>query len=98
MAHEPFEADGRDAAVALYAAGYVNDAMQRIEVLDTGAIGDRQYMAYRCEWRVPPEFAEAVGQPAGTTMAFQQHVFYDADDDGRITWLHLLCSGNHPVS
>jgi hypothetical protein len=82
------EADDRDAALAMFAEGFVNEAMERLDVVATDRIGDREFVAYRGQWSMPGH---------GTNV-FEQHAFYDTDSDGRISWMHLVCSGNHPVS
>lgn len=88
LPHEPMEADDRETAVALFAAGFVNEAMERLEVIATDRIGTRDFVAYRGQWSMPD---------AGRNV-FEQHAFYDTDAEGRISWMHVLCSGNHPVS
>lgn len=85
---QAMEADDRETAVATFAAGFVNEAMERLEVVATDRIGDRDFVAYRGQWSTPE-----TGR-----MMFEQHAFYDTDPDGRISWMHVLCSGNHPVS
>ena len=85
---QTMEADDRDAAVALLAAGFVNEAMERLEVVATDRIGTRDLVAYRAQWSTP-ETGRKV---------FEQHAFYDTDAEGRISWMHVLCSGNHSVS
>jgi ketosteroid isomerase-like protein len=85
---DTMEADDRETAVAMFAAGFVNEAMERLEVVATDRIGDRDFVAYRAQWSTP-----ATGR-----KVFEQHAFYDTDPEGRISWMHVLCSGNHPVS
>ena len=85
---QTMEADDRDTAVAMFAAGFVNEAMERLEVVATDHIGDRHFIAYRAQWSTP-ETGRKV---------FEQHAFYDTDPDGRIFWMHVLCSGNHSVN
>lgn len=81
------EADDHASALAVFSAGYVNEAMEAIDVIGTHRVASRDYVAFRCRWRAPD----------GATKVFEQHAFYDTDDAGRITWMHLVCSGNHPA-
>jgi L-proline amide hydrolase len=85
---QTMEADDRETAVALFAEGFVNEAMERLEVVATDRIGGRDFVAYRAQWSTPED---------GRNV-FEQHAFYDTDSEGRISWMHVLCSGNHPVN
>lgn len=55
--------------------------------LDTEPIGSRRRIGYRVRWRSPEEGAQV----------FEQQAHYDVGDAG-ISWLHLVCSGDHAVA
>lgn len=49
-------------------------------------LGARTRVGYRVRWRTP----------AREQLEFEQHAYYDVAPDG-ITWMSLVCSGDHPV-
>ena len=61
---------------------------ERIELLalTTAAAGGREHVAYRLGVRRD-----------GQDFLVEQQAYYDSQD-GRITWLRVLCSGYQPVS
>jgi hypothetical protein len=82
-----WEADDVDGALEIMFGSWLEDS-DRVESLDhveTGAVGDRQRVAYRF----------TVTNTEGTRVAEQQAYF--SERDGRIDWMRILCSGLRPV-
>jgi hypothetical protein len=63
-----------------------SDTVERVEVVETGMVGDRHSLGYRLH---------LTNADGGFVVG--QHVFYDITD-GRITWMRVLCSGFRPVT
>ena len=59
-----------------------------VEYLEADRVIQRHHVGYRIRWSSPEE----------GPMVFQQHAFYDLDDQNRITRLHLVCSGDQPAA
>jgi hypothetical protein len=85
MPSQEVEAEGRDDVLGVLEHGLVNPIIETIDVLATGAVGDRRSIVYRILWST---------EEAGPHVC-EQHAFYDVDADGRISWFHFLCAGNH---
>jgi hypothetical protein len=76
---------GRDAVMKLMGEWYgAADALERLE---SGRVGERRWIDYRVRWSTP----------ADGSMVFAQHAFYDLDGQGRISRMHLVCSGDQPA-
>ena len=61
------------------------DRIDALDDLQTGAVADRDRVAYRLQ----------VSNASGTYLVEQQ-AYFDVEDD-RITWLRIMCSGYRPV-
>jgi hypothetical protein len=61
------------------------DRIDALDDLQTGAVADRDRVAYRLQ----------VSNEEGTFLVEQQAYF--AVEDDRITWLRIMCSGYRPV-
>lgn len=75
----------RDSLMALLQEWY--GAAEAVEHLESGRVRERHYVDYRIRWS---------GNEG--TMVFAQHAFYDLDGAGRISRMHLVCSGDQPVA
>ncbi len=75
---------GPDAVMALLKEWYAT--AEATEMLETYDVIERHHVGYRIRW------ASTDGP-----MVFEQHAFYDVDDAGRISRLHLVCSGDQPT-
>ncbi len=80
------EVDGREPAAAVLAEWFPPGRVEALEVLEVGSIGDCERVSSRVRWTAP----------GGESLVFEQHAFYGSDETG-ITWLRLVCSGDHPV-
>ncbi len=81
-----FEADNADDAFVILRQWFTPG--ETIESLETGAFLGRQKMNYVVACRNPENNAQFV---------FEQSAFYDIAD-GRVTHLHLVCSGDRSVN
>lgn len=57
-----------------------------VETLRDGRMLARHQVYYRIRWASPDG-----------PMVFAQHAFYDTDSSGRISRMHLVCSGDQPA-
>jgi hypothetical protein len=80
------EAGDRAAAAAVLTEWFPPGRVEVLEDLDVGMIGARQRVAYRVRWTDQND----------VSLVFEQQAYYDCDESG-ITWLRLVCSGDHPV-
>ena len=62
-----------------------NDHIDELQMLDTASVGDRERMGYLFH-----------GHNGDGPFIVEQQAYYEADD-GRITWLRVLCSGFRPA-
>lgn len=62
-----------------------DDAVEGVDGVETGSVGDRERVGYRFR----------VTNPSGRYVVEQQ-AYYDADGD-RIGWLRVMCSGFRPA-
>ncbi len=78
-----WEASGPDETIEVFLGSWFepSDEIRELESVETGAVGDRERVAYRFR----------VTNPDGTYVVEQQ-AYYGAED-GRIGWLRVLCSG-----
>ncbi len=81
-----FEADNSDDAFAILQEWFT--PAESVESLVTGSIFDRQKMNYVVACRNPEN---------NTEFIFEQGAFYDVSE-GKITHLHLVCSGDRSPS
>jgi hypothetical protein len=81
-----WEASGSSAVVEEVLTQWFEDSDDIQEVLstETGTVGDRQHVAYRLR----------VQNPDGEFVVEQQAYF--TEQDGRIDWMRVLCSGFRP--
>lgn len=75
---------GRGAVMDLMREWY--GTAQGLDRLETDKILTRDFVSYRVRWTAPEGL-----------MAFEQHAFYNLDDQGRISRMDLVCSGDHAV-
>lgn len=61
------------------------DEIVEVREVSSDQVGDRDRVTYRFGLSVH-------GEPRVT----EQHAFYEVDDDGRIRWLRVMCSGFRP--
>jgi hypothetical protein len=82
-----WEASSADAVAADILPRWLEDSDHVDEVLDveTGAVADRDRVAYRVR-----------GHNDDGPFVFEQQAYY-TESDGRIGWLRMLCSGFRPV-
>lgn len=88
MTPDRFWEAGSARAVVDIAFGDWFEPTDRIDALDdlqTGAVADRNRVAYRLQ----------VSNATGTYLVEQQ-AYFEVEDD-RITWLRIMCSGYRPV-
>lgn len=62
-----------------------HDEIVEVRSVDTETVGDRSRVTYRLGLRCD-------GEPRVT----EQHAFFETDEDGRIRWLRIMCSGFRP--
>ena len=63
-----------------------DDAIDELVSLEEGeAVADRRHVAYRFR-----------GHNEDGPFIVEQQAYYSAADDGRITWMRVLCSGFRP--
>jgi hypothetical protein len=60
--------------------------MDELCAVSTGQVAGREHVAYRVRLHVGAE-----------EYLVEQQVYYDTADDGRISWLRVLCSGYQPL-
>ncbi|HEY3239077.1 MAG TPA: nuclear transport factor 2 family protein [Acidimicrobiia bacterium] len=77
---------GPEAVMSLMQEWY--GTAEAIESLETNRVLQRHHVGYRIRWQSPED----------GPMVFEQQAYYDVDDSGRIRRLHLVCSGDQPVS
>ena len=63
-----------------------DDEIQGLDVVDTDAFADRERVGYRLR----------INNPDGEHLVEQQA--YLSEQDGRIGWLRIMCSGYRPAS
>lgn len=81
-----WEADGPEDVVAVLSAWFEDsDVIEGVEVLETDAFADRERVGYRFRVR----------NPDGLYLVEQQA--YVGEQDGRIGWLRIMCSGYRPA-
>lgn len=72
--------------MAILAEWFPPGDVEALDPIETGRIAQRPRVGYRVRWRTPD----------GELLEFEQQAYYDAGPDG-ITWMSLVCSGDHPV-
>jgi hypothetical protein len=82
-----WEASDPDAVLSILFGHWFEDtdAIEALEALDTDGFADRERVGYRF----------SVRNPEGRFLVEQQA--YLSADEGRITWMRVLCSGYRPV-
>jgi len=60
--------------------------MDELCAVTTGQVAGREHVAYRVRLHVGPD-----------EYLVEQQAYYDTADDGRISWLRVLCSGYQPL-
>lgn len=60
--------------------------MDELCAVTTGRVAGREHVAYRVRLHVGAE-----------EYLVEQQAYYDTADDGRISWLRVLCSGYQPL-
>jgi ketosteroid isomerase-like protein len=60
--------------------------VQELDALSTGDVAGREHVAYRLRVR-----------EAGCDYLVEQQAYYQTED-GRISWLRILCSGYQPIA
>lgn len=87
MPEKSIDKTGVEDVMAAFCGFVVNDCVQSVEVLDDHDIAGRRALAYRCHWSTPDDGPHV----------FEQHGFYDTTN-GRISWIHLACSGDQAIA
>ena len=80
-----FEAAGPEEVREILEQWY--SPVEAIEALESGTVVDRPAVRYRVRWSSPQD----------ETFVFEQQAYYDVAD-GRIGRIHIVCSGDRPVS
>lgn len=80
------DAAGRDDTMAILTEWFPPGDVEALTAIETGIIGKRRRVGYRVRWSTPQR----------ELLEFEQHAYYDTAPDG-ITWISLVCSGDHPV-
>ena len=62
-----------------------HDEIVEVRAVDPSTVGDRARVTYRFGLRCE-----------GAPKVTEQHAVYEVDDDGRIRWLRVMCSGFRP--
>jgi hypothetical protein len=62
------------------------DIIEGIEHVEVGAVVDRERVDYRFRLR-----------NQDGVFAAEQRGYFDVDGDGRISWMHVMCSGFRPI-
>jgi hypothetical protein len=60
--------------------------MDELCAVTAGQVAGREHVAYRVRVRA-----------GGDEYLVEQQVYYDTADDGRISWMRVLCSGYQPL-
>ena len=81
------EASDPDAVLAIVFGHWFEDAdeIEPLEQLETDSVADRQRVGYRLK----------LDNPEGRFLIEQQA--YLSEQDGKIAWMRVLCSGFRPV-
>lgn len=77
---------GPDAVMTLLREWYATATA--LENLEADEVLERHHVGYRIRWESADD----------GPFVFEQQAYYDLDDDSRIRRLHLVCSGDQPVS
>ena len=82
-----WEGHGPDEVLDVLLANWFepHDEIVEVRSVSTDEVADRARVTYRFGLRCN-------GEPRVT----EQHAFYETDDDGRIRWLRVMCSGFRP--
>jgi hypothetical protein len=60
--------------------------MDELSAVTAGRVAGREHVAYRVRVHV-----------GGDEYLVEQQAYYDTADDGRISWMRVLCSGYQPL-
>ena len=81
------EADDRERVLVTLTSWFPPKDVDQLESVTNERVLDRSSVRYRVLWH----------DDAGTQYVCEQQAYYDTTD-GQISWLHLICSEDRPVS
>jgi hypothetical protein len=80
-------ATGTEAAVeVILGTWFARAQMDELCTVTAGRVADREHVAYRVRVHA-----------GGDEYLIEQQAYYDIADDGRISWMRVLCSGYQPL-
>ncbi len=82
-----WQGTGHDAVLSALLGGWfeAHDEIVEVREVDVDSVGDRDRVTYRLGLSCD-----------GQARVTEQHAVFETDDQGRIGWLRMLCSGFRP--